>query len=78
MSSEKYITEKSKLLKRIGENIRKLRIDHDFTQEYVADKIGVHLNTYQNYESRKPYNIRIFSLYQIAKFYNITTDELIK
>lgn len=76
--SEKFEIEKNKLLSRIGRNVKQLRINHKYTQEYVADKIGVHLNTYQIYESKKPYNIKIYNLYLIAEFYHITIDSLLK
>jgi len=70
--------EKNFLLRKISKNLRRLRIEHNYTQEYVAEQIGIHLTTYQKYESKSPYNIRIYNLYLIAKFYNVTIDSLLK
>ena len=67
------------LLDRISKNIRKLRKQHNFTQEYVAEKTDIHLVTYQRYESKKIFNnIRIYNLYKIATLYNVTLDSLLK
>ena len=59
----------------IYHRIRDLREDADYTQQYVADQIGMWLNTYRNYETgkREPPLDFIISL---AKLYDISIDYL--
>jgi len=68
---------KKTLLKTIAKRLRKLRKDHNYTQEYVAYKIGIHLVTYQNYETSNPYEMKIYNLYKIADLYSVSLDDLI-
>ena len=50
--------------------IRDLREDHDYTQSYIADQLGVCQRTYADYELGKT-RIPVDSLIKLAKFYNV-------
>jgi transcriptional regulator with XRE-family HTH domain len=70
--------EKRQLLERISKNVRKIRLARNLTQEEVAEQLDIHLVTYQMYESKKPFNMTVFNIWKIAKFYNVTVDSLLK
>lgn len=70
--------DKNDLLLRLGKNLKAYREKNGYTQEKIAELLNIHLVTYQKYESKSPYNIRIYSLYKIAKLFNTTIDELLK
>jgi DNA-binding XRE family transcriptional regulator len=57
--------------------LKELRAAMGHTQHYVADALNLHIKTYQAYEQGNafPTNDGIISL---AKFFNITIEELIK
>ena len=61
----------------IAAKLKELRKAHGYTQDFVAANIDVKQPTYQQYESgkRKPSTT---SLYKLANFYGLTTDELLK
>lgn len=71
-------SQKEKLLVTLSKNLIKLRNAHNYTQAYVAEKIGVSLRTYQTYESKNVYDIRISNIVMIADFYEISIDSLVK
>ena len=59
----------------LGKILEQLRIDNDFTQEYVANKIHVEQPTVSNYESGKAmpsYSV----LMELANLYNVSLDYL--
>ena len=68
------------LLRRISRNLKKLRLQHQYTQEELIDKLdnSFWLYTYQRYESKNPTSMKIFNLYQLANFYKVTVDSLFK
>jgi transcriptional regulator with XRE-family HTH domain len=68
---------KEKLLERISENLKRLRLEKNYSQAFVAENIDISLRTYQTYESDKTYDIRISNMVKIAEFYGITVDALI-
>ena len=55
------------------ERIRKLREDHDLTQQKIADLLHIGQRTYADYESGK-IRIPIDSILILAKFYNVSVD----
>lgn len=59
------------------ENLKKARKKMGFTQKEIADRIGVGISTYKNYECgiREPNNEKIVML---AKELNTTTDYLLE
>ena len=60
----------------IGNNIRKLRLKYELTQEDLAAKLGVSRSAMGNYEreTRQP---DIDMLIKMADTFNITIDELV-
>lgn len=60
----------------VGNNIRKLRLEHEWTQEELADRLGVSRSALSNYESelREP---AIDLLIKLADVFNTTIDELV-
>ena len=59
-----------------GTILMKLRAFKGYSQEAVAEEIGVSNKTYGRYESGKN-EMKISTLKSLAKFYDMTVDELI-
>lgn len=57
-------------------NIRSLREDNDWTQQYVADCIGVNRRTYSAYETGVN-SMTPETLIQLAELYNTSIDYLL-
>ena len=57
--------------------LRDLREDHDYTQQYVADKLHIRQNTYSQYENGKR-QIPIELLIQLADLYETSTDYILR
>ena len=58
------------------ENIRNLRIDHDYTQKYIADYLGIRQNTYSQYETGVlAYPLDV--LMKLADLYGVSVDYLL-
>lgn len=58
------------------ERLKKLRAKHHFTQQYVADKIGVTKGTINKYENgNMPPSLE--SLVNLSLLYNISLDYLV-
>lgn len=60
----------------IAETLRKLRLQHDYTQEKLGDVLGVEYSTYGKYEKGAS-KLRLDQAKLIADFYRLTLDELI-
>ena len=58
------------------ENIRNLRIDHDLTQQAIADYLHVKQNTYSQYEIGV-LNYPLDVLERLADYYNVSVDYLL-
>ena len=56
--------------------LRELREDHDYTQSYVADKLGISQRGYSHYEVGH-YDLRASLLISLAKLYNVSTDYIL-
>jgi len=61
---------------KIASKIKRLREANNFTQEYVADAIGIAPNTYSLLE-RGTSSIRLDRLEKIAKFYGVDVFEFL-
>lgn len=62
--------------RRIGDKLRKLRLESDFKQEYLADELSVSQKTYSNMENgRSPFSIEI--LERICEIYRIELVDLL-
>ena len=62
--------------KMIYQRVRDLREDHDWNQEYVAEKIGITQTTYSKYELGKV-NIPLDMMIKLADLYHVSVDYLI-
>lgn len=61
----------------IGENIRKLRLEKQYTQEYLAEKIGVNTSHISNIENHRT-NISLPTLVKVCNALNTTVDYMIR
>ncbi|WP_350355714.1 helix-turn-helix domain-containing protein [Parabacteroides goldsteinii] len=59
-----------------NEQLKNERKSHNFTQQYVANEIGVSLRAYQQYEQGL-YEPNIEKLIKLADLFGITVDLLI-
>lgn len=57
-------------------NIRALRLQHNFTQCYVAQKLNIKQNTYSQYETESR-EIPISALISLAILYDTSVDYLL-
>lgn len=57
-------------------NIRSLREDNDWTQQYVADRLGVNRRTYSAYETGTN-SMTPETLIQLAELYHTSVDYLL-
>ena len=60
----------------IGANIKRLREDRGVKQSEIADLIGMHRSNYSKIENGQR-EISLAAVDKIAKFFNITIDELV-
>lgn len=57
--------------------IKDLRIDNDFTQEYIAHLLNVNQKTYSRYETGE-HNIPVEVLCKLADLYGVSVDYLLE
>lgn len=60
----------------VGENIRKIREDKGFTQQQIADLVGMHRSNYSKVETAQR-ELSINALAKVAKFFDLSIDELV-
>ncbi len=60
----------------LPETLRKIRVLRNFSQEYVAETIGVSLSSYARYETGKV-EIDFYSVAKLAALYKMGIDELV-
>jgi transcriptional regulator with XRE-family HTH domain len=58
----------------ISSILKKLRLQHDYKQTYVADILGIHYTTYGKYESGKV-RLDIEDAKKLADLYNLSLDQ---
>jgi transcriptional regulator with XRE-family HTH domain len=63
------------MTKDLHENLRKLRVHANYSQEYVAEKMGISLTTYSRIE-RGVSAIDFEYIVKAAQLYKMTLDEL--
>lgn len=68
---------KTEIGKKLGHKLRKLRMDSNYTQEYLAEVLGVSQKTYSNMENNKT-AISADKLQKIAEEYGIDMAELLQ
>ncbi len=65
----------TKILERLGKIIKNIRLDKKFTQEVLAEKIGVHPTYIGKIESGKS-NPSVMLLYKISKALKVNLKDL--
>lgn len=65
----------TKILEKLGKQIKHFRLDNKFTQEYLAEKVGVHPTYIGKIESGKN-NPSVMLIYKISKVLNINIKDL--
>ena len=55
--------------------VRQWRRAKDITQEQMAESLGIHVNTYQNWEEA-PEKISIEKAVKIAEIFGVTLDDV--
>jgi len=68
---------KTEIGKKLGHKLRKLRMDSNYTQEYLAEVLGVSQKTYSNMENNKT-AISADTLQKIAEEYGIEVADLLQ
>ena len=61
----------------IGKDIRASRIEQHYTQEYIADKIGVNVSHISNIENNRV-KVSLTTLVAICNALNLTVDYILK
>lgn len=56
--------------------LRELREDHDYTQKYVANILGLSQRGYSHYETGH-YDLTATILIKLAKLYNVSVDYIL-
>ena len=64
-------------MKHVIRNIRRLRLDRELSQENVAFNLQISQSSYAKLESGHS-RLSIDRLYQLAVFFNVPVDELLK
>lgn len=62
--------------KQLGENLKKLRLEKNLTQDELAEKAGLHF-TYVGQIERGVRNPGVVNLYKLAKALKVTGGELL-
>ncbi|NBU20134.1 XRE family transcriptional regulator [bacterium] len=75
MERKTSITRFDLYLKRVGNNIKNIRLKSELTQLQVVEKTGIELRYYQRMESGR-INMTLMTLYKLAKFFNVEMYEL--
>lgn len=60
----------------IGNRLRKIRKELNYTEQYVAEKVGIAQTSYSDYENNTTIPTT-FKLLAIAQFYNISMDYIL-
>ena len=67
----------TKILKKLGENIKNIRKEKGYTQEYLAEKISVHPTYIGKIESGKS-NPSTILLFKLSRALSVTIPTLFK
>ena len=60
------------IIKKISGKLKGIRVELGYTQEEIAEKIGVHRETFRKYEN-EPSILEVGQLLKILEVYNIDT-----
>ena len=74
-----FVIEKDKniFLRNFGDNLRRLRLIRGFTQEQLANELGVEISQISRIE-RGVINTSVTTLFQISKILNVSTEDFFK
>lgn len=61
---------------KVTNKLKQLRIDNNYTQQYVADKLNIALFSYQRYE-KGIRQLNISLIYSLCDLYQITPNDLL-
>lgn len=56
-------------------SIRQIRLAKEISQQEMASKLGVHVNTYASWE-KEPLTISIGNAFKIASIFNMPIDDI--
>lgn len=73
----RYTPDMASSAKKLGENIRRMRLEKEMTQGDLCDKIGADVAYISNVENGKK-NPTLATIERIAKALGVSTDELLK
>lgn len=63
-------------IQKLAASLRLLRKEHEYTQQQVADAVGIDRSTYTTYEAAQ--NVpNVFILNRIAGLYKISVDDIL-
>lgn len=62
--------------RRIGDNLKKLRVDRNLTQEAIADELEIHRQSYAKIENGQA-ELTIRKAVRLAEYYKLSLDKLI-
>lgn len=63
--------------KEIGKNIRAIRLERHYTQEYIAEKVGVNVSHISNIENNRV-KVSLTALVAICKALDTTIDYILR
>ncbi len=63
-------------LKRVGKNIKAVRLESHLTQLQVVEKLGIEYRYYQRLEAGNV-NMTLMTLYKLAKLFNVEMSALV-
>ena len=61
----------------LGDNIRKHRLRLNYSQEFVAEELGISQNAYSKIEANQTKNFTIERLEQLAALFETTVNDLL-
>lgn len=61
---------------RVTELLKIMRLFSNYTQEYVATRMGISATTYNAWESGQT-RLRLNNIYQLAKIYNVSPENIL-
>jgi len=65
-------------IKNFSRNLRNIRNQKDKTQCEVAVNIGINPRNYQRLETNNPPNIKMSTLVNLLKYFDVSLEELLK
>jgi len=65
-------------LKKIGENLRKLRKEKNKSQNEVSTESDISMRAYQRIEANEVNDVKLSTIIKLLNYYNITLEELLK